>query len=99
MHSSHSLLTSAVVLSVLSSASAYSLVNTFDSTNFFTEFDFFTAGDPTLGFVQYVSQDVAENEDLVKYENNQVYIGVDYTTQNPTGGRNSVRVSSSASYS
>ena len=73
-----------VALSSLSySANAYTLVNTFDSTNFFDEFDFFTAADPTGGFVQYISQPVAENDDLVRYENNQIYIEVDYTTQNP----------------
>jgi hypothetical protein len=84
---------------LLSSVNAYTLVNTFDRRNFFDEFDFFTAADPTGGFVQYISQSVAENDDLVRYENNQIYIGVDYTTQNPTGGRDSVRVSSSQSYS
>jgi hypothetical protein len=99
MLSAHTFLSSAALLSLLNSANAYTLVNTFDSTNFFDEFDFFTAADPTEGFVQYVSQSVAENDDLVHYENSQVYIGVDHTTQNPTGGRNSVRVIGSTSFS
>ena len=99
MISAQTFILSAALLSLLSSANAYTLVNTFDKTNFLDEFDFFTAADPTHGFVQYLSQSVAENDDLVRYENNQIYIGVDYTTQNPVGGRNSVRVSSSQTYS
>lgn len=94
----HIFLSGAGLFTLLSSANAYTLVNTFDKTNFLDEFDFFTAADPTNGFVQYISQSVAENDDLVRYENNQIYIGVDYTTQNPIGGRNSVRVSSSQTY-
>lgn len=95
----HIFLSGAGLFTLFSSANAYTLVNTFDKTNFLDEFDFFTAADPTHGFVQYLSQSVAENDDLVRYENNQIYIGVDYTTQNPVGGRNSVRVSSSQTYS
>lgn len=99
MLSSHTFISSAALLSLLNNAYAYTLVDTFNATNFFDEFDFFTAADPTFGFVEYISQSVAENDDLVGYQNNQVYMGVDSTTQNPTGGRNSVRVSSSTAYS
>lgn len=99
MHSFHSFISGAVLLSLLNLANAYSLVETYDSTNFFDEFTFYTGADPTDGYVTYVSQSVADNDDLVRYENNQVYMGVDSTTQNPPGGRNSVRVSSNASYS
>jgi hypothetical protein len=35
----------------------------------------------------------------VYYQNNQVYLGVDYTTSNPTGGRASVRLSSNQAFS
>jgi hypothetical protein len=99
MLSLHIFISSAALLSLLNNAYAYTLVSTFDATNFFDEFNFFTAADPTLGFVEYVSQSVAENDDLVHCENNQVYMGVDSTTQNPSGGRNSVRVSSNTQYS
>lgn len=80
----------ATVLSIASSVSAYSLVATYDSTNFFDSFNFFTGTDPTNGDVDYVAQDVAEAASLVYYENNQIYLGVDSTTYNPSGGRESV---------
>ena len=87
------------LLSLLKFGNAYTLVATFDSTNFLDEFSFFTGADPTEGFVDYVSQPVADSSDLVYYQNNQVYLGVDYTTSNPTGGRASVRLSSNQAYS
>jgi hypothetical protein len=87
------------LLSILKFGNAYTLVATYDSTNFFDEFSFFTGADPTEGFVDYVSQSVADSADLVNYQNNQVYLGVDYTTANPTGGRESVRLSSNEAFS
>jgi hypothetical protein len=87
------------LLSLFSSSNAYTLVSTFDATNFFDEFSFFTGTDPTNGFVDYVSQSTADSSDLVYYQSNQVYLGVDYTTSNPTGGRASVRLSSNQAYS
>lgn len=94
--------TAAVALSFLSllpSASAgYTLRNTYDATNFFDYFSFFTGADPTDGFVDYVPQSVADNDDLVYYTNNQVYLGVDHTTYNPSGGRASVRLTSDIPY-
>lgn len=99
MRSTHSFISGAALLSLLNFANAYTLVDTYDSTNFFDQWDFFTAPDPTSGFVEYVSRSVAQNDGLARYENNQVYIGVDHTTQNPTAGRKSVRVSSNQIYS
>jgi hypothetical protein len=78
---------------------AYTLVAKYDSTNFFDEFTFFTGADPTNGFVDYVSQSVANSSDLVYYQNDQVYLGVDYITSNPSGGRASVRLTSNEAYS
>lgn len=100
MLSSHSLLLlSSALLSLFKLGSGYTLVATYDSTNFFDEFSFFTGSDPTEGFVDYVSQSVADSSDLVNYQNNQVYLGVDYTTSNPSGGRESVRLSSNEAFS
>jgi hypothetical protein len=87
------------LLSLFKIGNAYTLVATYDSTNFFEEFSFFTGTDPTEGFVDYVSQSVANSADLVYYQNNQVYLGVDYTTNNPNGGRESVRLSSNEAFS
>ncbi|KAI9737273.1 MAG: hypothetical protein M1818_005806 [Claussenomyces sp. TS43310] len=79
-------------------AVAYSLSETYDSTNFFDQFTFFTGTDPTNGDVDYVAQDVASSGGLAEYQNSQVYLGVDYTTNNPSGGRESVRLSSNTAF-
>jgi hypothetical protein len=81
------------------SAAAYSLVDTYDASNFFSSFNFFTGGDPTHGYVNYQDQSDAQNVGLINTNNNQVYLGVDHTTLNPgSAGRKSVRVSSNKAY-
>ncbi|RDL38303.1 Glycoside hydrolase family 16 protein [Venustampulla echinocandica] len=77
---------------------AYSVKDTFDSTNFFSEFNFFSGDDPTGGFVEYVSAAAANLTSLAGYSNNAVYLGVDHVTSNPAGGRSSVRVTSNNAY-
>jgi len=84
----------ATLTCIFSTANAYSLAFTYNSGNFFNYFSFFTSADPTEGYVDYVSQSVADNTGLVNSNNGQVYLGVDYTTYNPSGGRESVRLSS-----
>jgi hypothetical protein len=79
-------------------AAAYTITDTFDSTNFFNEYTFFTGADPTNGFVDYTSDAAANSSSLAGYSNSQVYLGVDSTTVNPPGGRASVRLSSQKSY-
>ncbi|OTB06687.1 glycoside hydrolase family 16 protein, partial [Hypoxylon sp. CI-4A] len=76
----------------------YTIQDTYDNTNFFDNFDFFTEPDPTNGFVKYVSATEANDQSLAGYANNGVYLGVDSTTSNPDGGRSSVRVSSKKTY-
>ncbi|TVY81401.1 Endo-1,3(4)-beta-glucanase [Lachnellula suecica] len=78
--------------------SAYTITDTFDHTNFFTDFSFFTAADPTDGFVKFASATAANSSGLAGYSNNAVYLGVDHTTVNPSGGRGSVRVTSNKAY-
>ncbi|KAI0482992.1 glycoside hydrolase family 16 protein [Xylariaceae sp. FL0804] len=80
------------------SQAAYAIQDMYDSTNFFEGFDFFTGPDPTNGYVQYVDATQANETSLAGYANNAVYLGVDYQTSNPTGGRGSVRVSSKKTY-
>lgn len=99
MRSSHSFTLATALLSLLRTANAYTLVQTYDSSNFFNEFNFFSGTDPTNGFVDYVQQDTAQTTDLINYQNNQVYLGVDHTTYNPAGGRASVRLSSNQAFS
>lgn len=83
------------------SATSYAISENYDSTNFFTNFDFFTANDPTNGWVTYQTQAAAESLGLTKIVNgNQVYIGVYNSTtqgQNSTGIP-SVRLQSKSTY-
>jgi beta-glucanase (GH16 family) len=77
---------------------SYGLVSTYDSSNFFSEFSFFTGSDPTHGYVSYQSESAAQSEGLINTNNGQIYLGVDYTTVNPSAGRASVRVTSNEGY-
>ncbi|KAK4154625.1 glycoside hydrolase [Chaetomidium leptoderma] len=78
-------------------ASNYNMVDVFDATNFFNEFDFFTQPDPTHGFVQYVDAATASRDGLAGFTEGGVYLGVDYTNTTTTG-RPSVRVTSKKAY-
>ncbi|KAK4242357.1 glycoside hydrolase [Achaetomium macrosporum] len=78
-------------------ASSYNIIDTFDASNFFNEFDFFTQADPTNGFVQYVDATTADREGLAGFSQGGVYLGVDYTNTTTTG-RQSVRVTSKTFY-
>jgi hypothetical protein len=77
---------------------AYSLVDSYTSDNFFSEFSYFLGTDPTAGDVVYEPADVAVAEGLTNTNNGQIYMGVDHTTVNPPGGRPSVRLTSNKVY-
>lgn len=80
-------------------AADYSLVDTYDRSNFFNSFDFFSGGDPTHGFVKYAAAQQANSAGLAGYSENMVYLGVDHQTQDPAlPGRGSVRLSSKKTY-
>lgn len=96
---------------VVNAQQMYSLVKTYDKSNGF--YDLFvvrdrayfqklgyTAGDPTSGFVNYVSKEEGIKSGLIAYRGNQLYIGVDYnSTINPKGlGRKAVRLESKATW-
>lgn len=90
------------LLPLISSAAAqYSLVDHRAGSNFFDGFDFYTGGDPTHGFVNYVNQGTAASNGLIG-TGDQIYMGVDYTStlaaDGSQGGRQSVRLTSKASY-
>jgi hypothetical protein len=57
-------------------------------------------GDPTHGYVNYVTQSQAQSESIYKISGSQVFVGVDNkTVLNPSGtGRNSVRLMSNTAY-
>lgn len=78
--------------------STYSLKYDYDSSNFFSEWSFFTQSDPTHGYVQYVGQSQAQSAGLINTNNNQIYMGVDTKTTNPANGRESVRLVSNAAF-
>lgn len=65
--------------------------------NFFDMFSFFQGGDPTHGSVNYVDQNTANNEGMIRFSNGQAYMGVDHINMAPNG-RASVRVTSNKSY-
>ncbi|KAI1431083.1 glycoside hydrolase family 16 protein [Xylaria sp. CBS 124048] len=76
----------------------FTLQDTYNASNFFQDFQFFTGPDPTNGFVQYADAATANANGLAGFANNGIYLGVDYKTLNPPAGRASVRLTSSKSY-
>ncbi|KAG6038579.1 hypothetical protein E4U41_004029 [Claviceps citrina] len=76
----------------------YQLETTYDTTNFFKSFDFFTGEDPTQGFVDYVDRETANKEGLAGYAKGGIFMGVDHTTKYPPNGRKSVRVTSQKAF-
>lgn len=76
----------------------YSLVDTYDASNFFDEFSFYSGVDPTAGFVSYQTAAQANADGLAGFSDGGVFLGVDDTTLNPAAGRGSVRVSSNKAY-
>lgn len=104
MHSSTSImrLGAGLVAAASTANAAYAIQDTYDTSNFFNEFTFFTGADPTAGFVDYLSQADADSAGLAATQdpsgNSGVYMGVDSTTSNPSSGRASVRVSSNNVY-
>ena len=77
---------------------AYSIEDTYDTQNFFSEFNFFDGADPTEGFVTFSDAANANVTGLAGYSNGAVYLGVDHTTLNPPNGREAVRVTSNKAY-
>lgn len=89
----------------------YQLADSFNSANFFDNFDFFESNfgtgnyndvDPTSGFVNYRSRADAETLGLIATQGTEMYIGVDHANSlsNAPGsqGRNSVRIESKKSF-
>ncbi|KAJ5505727.1 hypothetical protein N7453_004684 [Penicillium expansum] len=72
-------------------AAKYTLTNSYDATNFFDGFEF-RNGSGSGGFAKYVDAATAEAKSLAGIRDGKVYLGVDNTTKNTIGGRQSVRV-------
>ncbi|PHH70683.1 hypothetical protein CDD80_5796 [Ophiocordyceps camponoti-rufipedis] len=77
---------------------AYSLNVTYDQSNFFQSFNFFTGQDPTHGFVEFVDEATARQAGLLGNSSSNIIMGVDHQTVNPPNGRRSVRVESKQSF-
>ena len=85
------------------SRGSYTLKNRFAGSTFFDTFNFFTAEDPTDGYVSYVSQSTALNQNYIglanhSLANSSIYIGVDHTDPSPNIGRESVRITSNQTW-
>ncbi|KAH6952313.1 hypothetical protein BKA56DRAFT_638499 [Ilyonectria sp. MPI-CAGE-AT-0026] len=81
-----------MALSKIAYATIYTLSITYNTTNFFTSFDFFNEEDPANSFVEYVDFETAVSEGLPGDRNGAIYMGVDTTTVSHASGRKSVRI-------
>jgi len=77
---------------------AYNLVDSFNGTTFFNNFNFFTGADPTHGYVYYASEAQASQWGFISVSNNVVYIRSDSNSVASGSGRGSVRITSNKSY-
>lgn len=82
-------------------AGSYHLSEKWHADTFMEHIEFFTAKDPTNGYVNYVDQKTAEKNGLFKIKSDgSLYMGVDHSsTIDPDGvGRDSVRIESKMFY-
>jgi len=66
----------------------------FVGEDFFSKWDFWTASDPTKGFVEYVDEETAKANGLARAASNHVYMGSDFSGPAAKTGRRSVRIQS-----
>ncbi|KAJ5623825.1 hypothetical protein N7510_000134 [Penicillium lagena] len=76
----------------------YKLVDTYQGTSFFDNFDYFSNQDPTNGFVVYVNEEAAQDLNLTFATDASAVLRVDSSTPNAPAGRNSVRIESKSAY-
>ncbi|PWY88592.1 hypothetical protein BO94DRAFT_464451 [Aspergillus sclerotioniger CBS 115572] len=80
------------------SALSYRLADTYSGSSFFDEFEYYTATDPTDGFVDYVDSSTASEMNLTYASSSRAVLRVDTSTSNQTSGRKSVRITSKKTY-
>ena len=105
MYSSSTVITLVAITSIVPpTLAAYTLVDSYTPSNWFSSFHFWDQKDPTNGFVKYQSLASAAKTGLIAIDDNKsgssvpaIYMGVDHTTKDPSG-RASVRISSKKSY-
>jgi len=92
------LVAACLLIVVPSFAQKYTLVDNWNADNFFGNFDFWTAHDPTNGYVKYVSQADAMTLGLINITGGIVNIYSEHTKLWEPPGRPSVRISSKKTY-
>jgi len=77
---------------------AYQLATTYAGTSFFDGWTFWNSGDPTHGYVNYLSKAAAQQAGLINATASSVYIGSDSKNVASGSGRSSVRLTSTQVY-
>lgn len=90
---------SALALAITgASATQWQLTETYDKTNFFDKFEFFSKEDPTFGHVNYRNREDATKLGLIGVEGNDVFMRPDTSSTVGDEGRSSVRIESKKAY-
>jgi len=77
----------------------YQIQDSYDATNFFDGFEFFSGPDPTEGFVRYQTALEANDSSLAGFANGGVFLGVDSSSSDVgQPGRASTRVNTKKTY-
>jgi hypothetical protein len=87
-----------MVSHAMTATSTYVIKDHFTGSNFFDNFYFMNATDPSKGYVEYVNQTTAQKLDLYNYHENKNWLYVDNTTIASLPGRQSVRIQSNNVY-
>ena len=100
MPSIRTLLSFTLSFPLLALAGNYSLSDNYQGNDFITQFDFFTADDPTHGYVNYVNSTVAKKNDLVQVSGTNFTMRADdqAVPSASARGRDSVRITSQKAY-
>lgn len=88
----------ALALAAGASAAEWRLAETYDKTNFFDKFDFFTGADPTFGHVNYRTRADATEMGLVGVDGDDVFMKPETSSVVGDEGRSSVRIESKVEY-
>jgi len=86
------------VLTLTGVNGAYQLANTYAGNTFFDGWTFWNQGDPTHGYVSYLSRSDAQKEGLISSNASYVYIGADNKNVASGSGRASVRLTSQQTF-
>merc|ERR1711934_1299453 len=76
---------------------SYKRTHVVDNNTFLSFFDFFTANDPTHGFVDFVGKEDAIASGMMKFDNGKILMSADLRNDTTTG-RRSVRVHSKSTF-